>query len=277
MSSEGRYAAPAAACAADLLILLARSQHPLSLAEISRELGRSKSLVFRVVRELEAKELVERTSEGRVSLGIVALELGGSYATRAEAGHSLRRILRELSNRTGETVNLGILRGPEVVYLLKYEGVNSIVTISHIGKRLPANCSALGKVLLAGLPDPEIAVVFGQRLPRLTSRSITSPDQLLSELELVRACGYAVDEGESAPGRCCLGVPVSLDGFAVEHAAVSISVDDETFAARRDELLAELLSARDRLDRESAAHSAIRAADTTLLEAELNLPSATTP
>ncbi|MGF1616518.1 MAG: helix-turn-helix domain-containing protein [Acidimicrobiia bacterium] len=76
------YSAPAAACAADLLELLALSPGPLTLAEIARQLDRTKSLMFRVAKELETREFIQETSEGRLWLGTEILELGGSNIYR---------------------------------------------------------------------------------------------------------------------------------------------------------------------------------------------------
>lgn len=243
------YSAPAAACSGELLKLLAQGHEPFSVAAIARTLGRSRSLVFRVLHELEAAELVERHRDGRYWLGISALELGGAYAMNASASDPAARTLCALSDDTGETSSLAVLSGSDIVYVQRHEGRNSIVTVSYPGKRLPATCTALGKALLAELPERRVRTMLPEHLPCLTSRSIDSLDRLLADLQEVRERGYAIDDGETLLGRTCIGVAVLRAGQR-EPAAISVSAVAEAFAERKDELLAALLHAKRRLDSE---------------------------
>jgi DNA-binding IclR family transcriptional regulator len=251
------YAAPAAACAADVLELLARSGRAHSVTEMSRALETSRSLVFRVVRELEARSLLRATESGRYWLGLGALEIGGAFVAHVDHADSARRVLRELSARTGETSNLGVLSGSDVLYLMKQDGPNSVMTISYAGKRLPANCTALGKALLAALPDREVRGIFGERCPRLTPRSITSTSKLLKELSLVRERGYAIDNGETILGRCCVAMRVEMSALDAQAAAVSVSSSSDVFRASRAEFIAAARHACEQLTRESVARDVL--------------------
>lgn len=245
------YSAPAAACAADLLELLARSDEPLSLAEIARRLGRTKSLVFRVAKEMETRDFIQETSEGRFWLGIEVLKLGGSYISQSEYTEAARRVLQKLSNETGETVNMGTLRGAEVLYLEKWEGANSVVTVSHVGKQIPANCTAMGKVLLARLMDEEVEARFKGTYPTLTSASLGSYATLVADLDTIRVRGYAVDLGETLDGRACVSIALESSlASAEDGVAVSISMARHRYERDGDALLRLLMNAGKRLDSE---------------------------
>ncbi len=244
--------APAAACAGEILRLLARSTTPLSLAEIERALPRTKSLVFRVVRELEAQQLMEREADGRYRLGIESFELGAAYLSQAQFLDVVRQVIQQLANDAGETANLGVLRGMEVLYLLKYIGRSAYVTISNVGGRVPANCVAIGKALLARLSNEELEeVLTSHELPRMTPRSLTTPDDLARDLALTRERGYALDEEEAVLGRCGLAAAVRFPIASGDYAAVSLSTSAEQWRERREPLLQLLLTATDRIDREA--------------------------
>jgi len=247
-----QYSAPAAACAAALLAFLARSSSAQTAAELARGVDMSKSLVFRVLRELSAHDLVERGEDGRYWLSFGALEIGSAFLSKSQFMRSAQLALREVTRVTGQTTNMGVLRETDVLYVLKNEGPRSVVTISHVGARIPAHCSALGKALLAHMPDRDVRTLLKGRLAALTIRTITSVDELLRELEETRARGYAVEEGESILGRCCIATAVSVPGRR-EMASMSVSMSAEDFQEQRPEAVARLLAASDRLNREAVA------------------------
>jgi DNA-binding IclR family transcriptional regulator len=140
---------------------------------------------------------------------------------------------------------------------MKQDGPNSAMTISYVGKRLPANCTALGKALLAALPDREVRGLFGERCPRLTPRSITSTSKLLKELSLVRERRYAVDNGETILGRCCVAMRVEMSALDAQAAAVSVSSSSDVFRASRAEFIAAARHACEQLTRESVARDVL--------------------
>ena len=252
------YSAPAAACAAAILLLLAREPE-LSLAAIARALDRSKTLVFRVVRELEEYELIQRTDSGRLRLGITALEIGGAYASRTEYAGTARETLRKLADVTGETANLGVLRGADVMCLINQEGRNVIGTFWSAGDRLPAHCTALGKALLAELPSDRLREQLGPKLRNLTPNSISTYKELEKELALVRERGYATARGEAIWGLNAIGMTVRLPGRHAELAAISISLSGDKFGGREAEFLEVLREGRHRIERETSSLSTFEA------------------
>jgi DNA-binding IclR family transcriptional regulator len=255
---DASTSAPAAACAADLLQALARGREALTLSQLARELGCTRSLVFRVAHELTARDLIIRSEDGRYSLGVATLELGGAYLGGSELAQAARQITQDLSRETGETTNLGVLRQADVIYLIRSEGRNALLTVSHIGGRIPANCAAMGKALLAELDERELERTLIDPLARLTPNSLGTLGDLKRALVTVRDQGYATDEQEAVLGRSCLAAALASGD---ERAALSISVSALVFAERRKELLVALLAARDRLDREINGRLAMQSDD----------------
>jgi DNA-binding IclR family transcriptional regulator len=251
------YSAPAAGCAAEILRLLARAPEARTSADIAREIGRSKSLVFRVMRELDVCDLVSRGDDGRYWLSFGVLEIGGAFLANSDFIRSAQLALRELSRQTGETSNMGVLRDLDVLYVVKQEGRNSIVTISHVGARIPAHCSALGKAILSQLADEEIVARFSETLSPMTQRSIATRADLLADLDKTRERGYAIELGESILGRCCIATWVPLAQQSDEYAGVSLSFAGENYEAASDGQLEMLLVTAQRLQREAAARSLI--------------------
>ena len=257
-----RYAAPAAACAADLLLVLARSESALSIAQLSERAGYTKSLVYRVLGELQARDYVSRLPDGGYALGLAVVELGGAFTASVPLMSSVRHVLRRLADRTDETVSLGMLQGDQVLYLMREEGARSVFSVSHVGKRLPANAVALGKALLAEKTDAEVRAVFADRdghgkLAALTPNTITSLDAFLDDLARVRERGHAEEHGESVRGRCCVAAAAAFHQQGIDNVAISISMDEARFHPDRESILEALRQARDQVAREARGRAAI--------------------
>jgi IclR family acetate operon transcriptional repressor len=110
---------------------------------------------------------------------------------------------------------------------------------------------------LAALSDERVVEIFGEACPGLTPRSITSTVKLLEELRRVRRLGYAIDNGETILGRCCVAMRVEVPTLDGQSAAVSISSSSVGFSQRRAERLAAVRQACEELSRESVAREAL--------------------
>jgi IclR family transcriptional regulator, KDG regulon repressor len=180
----------------------------LGVSELARRAQLSKSTAFRVLGMLERNAMVERVG-AKYRLGVRLHELGMNvYAPGQEwLRDLLLPFLADLYESTRHTVHLASLHGTDVVYLAKLYGHRTVAAPSRIGDRLPANCTAVGKVLLAY--DAEAATVaLSMPLRRLTPRSICEPTALAAELMRVRREGVAVDDEESRLGLACVAAPV---------------------------------------------------------------------
>jgi IclR family acetate operon transcriptional repressor len=156
-----------------------------------------------------------------------------ALATRA------RPLLEGLRDRFGETINLGVLDGRRVAYLEIVESPKAMRFAARRGDRDPIHSTALGKAIASRLSDGEVRqIIASEGMPQLTSRTITDLGEFLSELDLIRERGYALDNGENEEdGRC---VALSLPGGWV-HAAISLSAPAQRFSLSRVETVVEAL------------------------------------
>jgi len=207
----------------DVLEALALSPDRPTLGELARRLEIPKSSLHGVLRTLLARGWVRDAGGGRFSLGLRALQVGAAYVDTDDAVGLLAPVLDDLAARFGETVHLGRLDGPDVVYLAKRESVHPLRLFSAVGRRLPAHATALGKALLAHRDDGEIIRLLPTPLPRLTAHTLTDPDALLADLVAARTAGYAVDHQENSEGIVCVAVAVPLRH--VERATGAVPVD----------------------------------------------------
>lgn len=139
-------------------------------------------------------------------------------------GDRLSPVLQNLAEDTQEIVNLGVLRHYSVFYLEKFEPeVPETILTVRVGQRAPLYCSALGKILLASLPEYELDTYLKTRdFPAQTSQTITTRETLEAEIGQVRAQGWAIDREEFVEGILCFAAPVVFDGQTL--AAISITV-----------------------------------------------------
>lgn len=210
--------------ALDVLEALAAQRQPARLADLSRELGLHKSTVHRLLATLGKRRYVERDADtGRYRLGLKVFELGSWFFNRMELRQEARPLLQELVDQTLETAHLGILDEGQVVYIEKVESPQTVRMYSELGKRAPAHCTAMGKVLLAHLPEPELDRIIATRgLTRYTSNTIVDAEQLKDHLRRVAGQGYAIDDTEHEEAIRCVAAPVrNYRGEVV--AALSVS------------------------------------------------------
>jgi DNA-binding IclR family transcriptional regulator len=258
-----RYAAPAAACAAEVLRLLKTSDGPLTLAQLERGLKRSKSLIFRVLRELELQDFVRRDETGRYRLAIQAFEVGAAYLRQTPVWEMVGGLLQEIAAGTGDSVNIGVLAGTDVLYLMHHQGASTYVTISRVGGRVPATCVAIGKALLAERPDDEIEKLFTDGLSQMTPKSVGTTRALMNEIDAVRRLGYALEHEQAVLGRSALAMTVRLSGLPDERVGLSISTDTQTFDRRQRDLLDRLRHAREVIERDAAVRDELTIAGAT--------------
>lgn len=210
------------------------AQLGVGVSELARRAGLSKSTTFRLLTTLEGNGVVERVGTA-YRLGALLDDLSASAATPLHdlIRDTLTPFLADLYEATHLAVQLAALRGSNVVYLNKLEGHQRLRSPSRIGGRMPAYCTGVGKVLLAG---DALATEEALRAPRhaWTANTIVGEAELIAELDRVRASGVAYDRGESLETLGCIAVPVrGLNNRVV--AALSISGDAQSFPAGRYE------------------------------------------
>lgn len=210
--------------AVSVLELLGESEGPLSLADVCERMSLHKSTAHRALMVLERCALIERTPENRFRLGLKLYELGTRAVEQIDLRARVHPWFRRLSAQVGETIHLGVLQKTTVVYLDKVEPSNRRVWLaSRIGASNPVHCTAMGKAMLAFLPEREMHDILARiRYTRLTPRTLCTPEALMRSLDRVRRRGYSIDDEEAEAGVRCVGAPI-LNDAGRPVAAVSVS------------------------------------------------------
>jgi IclR family transcriptional regulator, KDG regulon repressor len=204
---------------------LADAPGGLSVTELGRQLGVDKSTAHRLLGTMRARGFARlNPSTQRYSLGFRIISLGSAAARDLDLTAIARPFLEALSRQTGEGTSLAVLSEGQVLFLARVTGSGVLSVNQHVGTRMPAHCSALGKAMLAGFGEHEqIDRLLGAGpFSRYTPRTITSPGDLYRHLELVRQRGWALDDEEFAVGLRCLAAPLR-DATGDVVAAVGIS------------------------------------------------------
>ncbi len=177
--------------------------------EIARRTGLPVSTVHRILQELVAVGWAREDSDHGYLLGARLLTLAGRDSDHATLVRVARPFLEDLSGRTGHAVHFAVRTGDEAVYVDKLEGSRAYNMRSRVGLAIPLHCTAIGKALLAELPDTEVRD-WARRagLPRRTPHTITSREGLVAHLVTVRERGYSVDDEENEVTTRCIGAAV---------------------------------------------------------------------
>ncbi|WP_084955578.1 IclR family transcriptional regulator [Thermoactinospora rubra] len=198
------------------------ADHPqLSLTDLARRSGVPLSTAHRLVAELEAGQVLGRTSDGRLRIGLRLWELGQLAPSRLrDLAHPW---LQELFAATGENVHLAVRDGLEVLYVDKVYGRRAVPIVSRTGGRLPMHPTGVGKALLAHEPAWFVEAYLARKLERPTPHAITEPGRLARELAAVRAQGYALTFEEMTLGSCSAAAPILVDGRAIAAIGIVVS------------------------------------------------------
>ena len=235
----------------------------VGVSELSRELGLTRSTTHRYVATLARLGYLQQDVVTRkYSLGPRVIDLGFTAINSMEVRHLAAPHLQRLCDETGHTVNMAILDDVDIVYVERFRasrrGQNEIDLDLHVGSRLPAYCTSMGKILLAFLPDAEREDVLSRiTLARRGPNTLTSKAALLAELQRIRAAGIAVNNEELAYGLRSVAVPViGASGEAV--AAVNLAA--HRTMASLDDLVARIGPLMQRTAAEISAQLGYRSA-----------------
>jgi IclR family transcriptional regulator, KDG regulon repressor len=209
--------------AVDILQVLSEDSRELAAAEVAERLSLHKSTIHRLLAVLDHHRLIRKNAgTGKYALGLRLFEFG----TRAVRGLQLRDQaqphLEQLARETGETAHICVYDNGEMVSLAYAEGPRSLRMPATVGGRTPAYCSAVGKAMLAFLPDAAVDEVMSRSVRACTEKTLVSRAALQADLRQVRIRGYAVDNEEIEKGLRCVGGPVwNYSGEVV--AAISVA------------------------------------------------------
>jgi IclR family acetate operon transcriptional repressor len=235
-TTPGKYNVEAVEKALDVLEAFSGSEE-LALSEVCRRVGLRKSRTFRLLYTLVERGYLERGPDtSRYRLGAQLFERVSGV------GRDLRQLalpyMRRLHERFNETVNLGVLRGDEVLYIDIIETSRPFRMMATIGCRMPAVSTAMGKSMIARRTEDA-----GSRQGRSSSPggSVGEDPALAREIARVRKRGYAMDDEENEPGVVCIGAAV-LDASGQVAAAISVSGPSYRIKAEKKDLAPEIMA-----------------------------------
>ncbi len=225
----------------EILRIIAESPEPLTITEVAAKTGMVASTVLRFVETLRDLDfLAEGLVSGTYQPGPAAIRTGYLALQTSPLLALAQPVLEALYRNLGETVNMAVLDSRHIVYLARFKQQDMRSISVHAGSRIPAHCTALGKVMLAQHDPEEVAALYeGYDFPAFTEATTASLDRLLASLEQVRAQGFALQEQELVTGHQAQAVPVFDAGGGVAAAIGTVSArsrDQASLAAERSAL-----------------------------------------
>jgi len=220
-----------------LLEFLSNNEKEMGVTEISKELQMRTSTIHRMLNTFKSRGyIIQNKQTSKYSLGFQLYVLGCKVQSAMNLVESVTPFLRKLSYHTKESINFAILEGTETVSLCKIESSELLKTDIKIGARLPAHCTAVGKALLAFLPEREFEILYiniTEKLHSPTPNSISSVMELKKCLKKIKKDGYAIDEGELNIGINCFAVPIlnkngkSVAGISITGSSLRFTLSEK--------------------------------------------------
>lgn len=209
-SPKSRYNIEALTRGLEILSLFSAERASLSLSQIVDLLELNKSTAYRMLSTLESAGYLEQdrtTRQYRPALKV--LQLGFAAIHTLELRQIARPYLEKLSKELGETVSLAALDGFRTIYVDRIRNQAIVGVVLGVGSSLPAHCTALGKVLLAGLPMEDLShLLASHELHAYTHKTLTTKKSLVAELQKIRVQGYAIDDEELASALRAVAAPI---------------------------------------------------------------------
>ncbi len=222
---DERYLVPALIRGIDILQRLSGDRRKLSLSEIAAGLGVTRSSAYRLLYTLGHLGFVECDPETKgYALGPQVLRLGYGYLASRDLVEVAMPHLVRLRDRTSWSAHLGELQGRDVMYLARVATRRSIASTVHVGTRLPANVTAMGRILLSKLSDVEIRELYhDEQGGSLSSKKAVNVPALLKQVAADRGNGVVVQNAVYEPGVASVAAPIyDVSGQII--AAINISV-----------------------------------------------------
>lgn len=214
----------------------------LSMSEIARRLGGSRQRMLRMLRTLEASDMIERGSDNKsYRLGFRALLIGNAAREQSDISRLAEPLLARMGEAVQETVQLRLRDGADAVCVAKWEPTQKAVRVhAAIGRKRPLHVGS-GKVFLAYMPEEEKEAYLSAPLVRFTEKTVTEPELLRQRLSEIRRDGYLVSQGELSPDMVAIAAPV-FDASGNVAACINIGApsartDTASIELMRDQVL----------------------------------------
>jgi len=185
-------------------------EHPeRGISEIAQAVGLHKATAYRIVTTLVNYGYLEWVADGqKYRLGLELSNLGFKVIRRMDLRREALPYMKQYVREWDETCDLSIFDQGRVFYIEILRGNHALTIAAAVGQRLPAHCTASGKLFLAYLPEAELDAILSRPLNVYTDNTVTSPDELNKQFEIIRNQGYAVDYEEYEVGVCAVAAPI---------------------------------------------------------------------
>ncbi|PUA83119.1 IclR family transcriptional regulator [Nocardioides currus] len=235
-----------AARALDLLDDIA--QHgPGTQLQLAQRLEIPKSSLHALLRTMCARGWLDTDQTGSVyRLGIHTLTVSSAYLDGDPVLAQAAAVMDEIAAATEETVHLGRLEGPDVIYTAKRESKHPLRMHSAVGRRLPAYATSLGRAMLAEQPLEVRSELVPHHIEPLTTQATTDRDAVLAIIDRAQQVGYAMESEESCLGVRCFGVALPFSRSTTDALSVAVPIS-RLDQAREDFIIETLLSVKARL------------------------------
>lgn len=195
----------------------------LSVTEIASKFDTNPSSLYPILHTLEKYDYLTRNEDKQYRLGLAFAKKGRLVMDRLDLTSEAKSEIKKLRDKTKRTVHLGYFSENQVVYIDKVESTEGLRMYSSPGKTAPLHATALGKVILAHLPEKQLENLLAEiSLTSHTKNTITSPKKLRKTLKTIRSRGYAIDDEEFEVGIRCIAAPIHRHDGRVD-AAISLT------------------------------------------------------
>jgi IclR family transcriptional regulator, KDG regulon repressor len=198
-------------------------EHPeRGISEISEAVGLHKATTHRILTTMLNLGFIERTDDGlKYRLGIQMIDLGFKVLRRMSLRQESIQLMNKFIENWDEAIDLSVFQNSEVLYVEVLQSHQTLTIAASVGQRLPAYCTASGKLFLAFAPEREVELVLRDPLRAFTKNSVTSREKLMQELKLIREKGYSIDHEEYEEGIRAVAAPIrNYTGVVI--AAISV-------------------------------------------------------
>jgi IclR family KDG regulon transcriptional repressor len=208
--------------ALDILMCFSKDKPVLSLTEIAEQAGINKSTIHRLLATLEKKRFIIRDrTTAMYQLGFLFVELSSIMLQNLDVNRWALPYLQQLSEQSGETVDLAVLNNGHVVYLQVVESSQRVKIAAAVGEQLPSFCTASGKAFLAYLPEEYTRKTLDTELTRYTVYTVVTPEELIIDLYQTREQGFATSEQEYEKDINAVAAPI-MDSKDCPMAVIAI-------------------------------------------------------
>ena len=212
-----------------------RQRTTLTSTEIAQRVGLNNKTVHRFLLTLEAVGAISRIGRGRFCLGMTLAELGNQVAVHRVLNETAQPFLEHMAEIFNESVQVAVLDGTNIFSIAHIPSTHSLTIGIREGKHWPAYCTAIGKVLLADMDDPQLKKFLNScSYERRTANTITTSTDFMNHITEVREQGYAINDQESELGMRGIAVPIMNKRG---HACAAISLSGPTMRLSLERLL----------------------------------------